>query len=219
MPATADEKHRIKLYLQLMEEIRLRFEIINNTHQNTVGVRPEFVREIGFLQFRLICETIAIACIIAHGNRDKRVLRRYEPAVVMQELRKLNPHFYPQPVEIEIAEKDGVKGTRITGRQNEKDHLKQNDLTNLWSVAGDELHRTPLNKLTKRRHPSGASFSDIFHWGAKLTGLLSSHLIVLNDTRSLVVFLMSIEAGKPIAWLMDHFPSERRVEIEVFSGL
>lgn len=59
------------------------------------------VGEIFCLQFRLIYEIIALGGLEAHGDIKEAMALKgtYEPRKIIQKLGRLNPHFYPQPME------------------------------------------------------------------------------------------------------------------------
>jgi hypothetical protein len=50
----------------------------------------------------MICELIAMGCLVAHGDLDHATKLRREWAAdrIMEELEKLHPHFFPATVSI-----------------------------------------------------------------------------------------------------------------------
>jgi hypothetical protein len=212
--ATETEKQAIHLHLELMHEARARTEVINHTYRNDAGFEPQFVREICYLQFRLLCETIALCCLVAHGNTSKRLRDTYEANKIVTELGKLKPAFYPEPVSIEQT---GTH-THIRGRGADKEHLTKNDLIELWGKSGDVLHRAPLSKLAKPRKANPSDLSDIIKWGRKIGGLLSCYLIPLTGTRALLVEAIRHGTDKPTITIMDFSVETNKLNIEEFNG-
>lgn len=63
---------------------------------------PSFaVRDFGFLQLRMICEDIALGCLVAHGDitesNRRKFAREHSADRIMSMLHDLHPNFYPQP--------------------------------------------------------------------------------------------------------------------------
>jgi hypothetical protein len=144
------------------------------------------VREICYLQFRFLCEIIALGCLIAHGDiTETHALRgTYEPGKIIKKMERLNPDFYPEPVE--------ATSSGIFGRSN-LPHLTKQELPKLWAKSGDILHRTPMVKFLETTKPGPVDFSDIMEWSDKIRTLLNSHLITLSHEKRMVVSL--VETG------------------------
>jgi hypothetical protein len=129
-------------------------------------------------------------------------------------LEKLNPHFYPQPVE--RGRNADLSCTTITARQDIK-HLKKDELLTLWGRAGDILHRSPMVKYLAPDKLKNDDYSDIFDWSQKITGLLNSHLISLADKkRALWVTLITEETPKAAATIFDFKKGDGRVGLRTF---
>lgn len=177
-----NRKEEIRLYCSLMEEAKGRFAIINKAYQNQEDFPPMMVREICYLQFRFICEIVALACLVAHGDipEAKALKDTYEPGKIIKRLEALKPFFYPQPMEL-IRDEEAKKAI-LHGRP-ELNHLSRKELPILWGMAGGVLHRTPMVKMIALKKADPDSFADIFDWSAKLTGLLNTHWITLEENR------------------------------------
>ncbi len=191
----------LKLYLILMEELKVRFRIINETFENKTNLPPALVREICFLQFRFSCEIIALSCLAAHGDipRSKAMISSYEPRKIFKELSDLKPNFYPQPMELVDA-----NGAKVLQGLPDKEHLKKDELLKLWGISGNFLHRTPMAKLYSKQPKKPDDFSDIFCWSRKLTGLLNSHWITTKENRQgLYVTLRSTDSETAKASILD----------------
>lgn len=196
-------KEEIRLYCSLMEEILARFELINRTYQNRANLPALFVREICYLQFRFICEIIALACLVAHGDIPEALALRdtYEPGKIIKRLSRLKPFFFPQPMELV---KDEENETAIFHGRPEWNHLDQQEVPILWGRAGDVLHRTPMVKVLSRTEPASDDFADIFDWSSKLSGLLNTHWITLKEDKiGMFVTLKTKETGRVAVTLCD----------------
>ncbi len=166
------------------------------------------VREICYLQFRFICEIIALACLIAHGDiRETQAIRdTYEPGKILKKLERLNPYFYPQPME--LIKMDDLKRFILKARPNIK-HLGKKELPILWGSSGNFLHRSPMVKMLEQKDIATDNYSDIFNWSTKLTGLLNCHWITLvENKKGMLVTLKTKETNKAAATIFDFDASD-----------
>ena len=211
---TSQQESAIKTYLGLMEEAKFRFFVINNTYQNEQKFPPAIVSEICYLQFRLLCEIIALGCLLVHGDipHPKALQKAYNPSKIMKHLEKLNPHFYPQPIKHTMKD-----NKHELAAIPDIPHLSKRDLMKLWNKSGDLLHRAPLTKLSKPPPTDIKKFSDIFEWSGKLTGLLNSHWITLiENQRGMVVSLMSEETNKAAASVFNFTSQDKIVQVQTY---
>ena len=51
-----------------MHEVKVRIDVINHALQGRTGLIAPFVREICWLQLRMLCELVALSCLVAHGD-------------------------------------------------------------------------------------------------------------------------------------------------------
>jgi hypothetical protein len=127
------------------------------------------VREICYLQFRFLCEIIALGCLIAHGDiTETHALRgTYEPGKIIKKMERLNRDFYPEPVE--------ATSSGIFGRSN-LPHLTKQELPKLCAKSGDILHRTPMVKFLETPPSQVQLISPILWNGAIRSGPFSIHI-------------------------------------------
>jgi hypothetical protein len=170
------------LYVNLMEQIKLRTAALNAVGPgDLMPSQPDNIRiEFAFLQFRLICETIALACLAAHGDisatRQQNIQKAWRPADIMRELEKLHADFYPFPTKQII----GPDGKVLRTEDVTEDFLTKSDLLKLWGQAGNELHMGNIhNILTKRK--TLPPVTEIEIWNKKIVTLLNHHQIKLSD--------------------------------------
>jgi len=66
------------------------------------GFPSVIVREFCYLQLRMLCELIALACLVAHGDitaaQPNKLRKAYEADKILAQLATLHQHFYPQPI-------------------------------------------------------------------------------------------------------------------------
>lgn len=181
----------LALYCSLMEEIKRRIDVVSSITQRRIAV-PEIVAiELAYLQLRMICELIALACLTAHGDvpetKAKRLTKAYNADQIMKLLATLHPGFYPVPGRQVHDEAGKVINITVVNEP----HLTKSELQRLYGECGDFLHRGNLEQLMKGR--SLPKFSQIEGWIGKITVLLNHHQIQLVDARRQLWVLMEAE--------------------------
>ena len=90
-------------YLEIMREIRFRIDCCNHVIQRNVRLPDQFADELIFLQFRKICELIALSCLVAHGDikavSSPKMEKAWSADLIMRQLANIHPEFYPVPQE------------------------------------------------------------------------------------------------------------------------
>ncbi len=189
-------KERAEVYLILMEEIRARLELIDCllkapwpiSSKTDALFHPGLKRELCYLQFRYICEIIALAVTAAHGDlrRAKALRASYKPAEIFKALKSINEEFYPRPVKMLTSDKGKeIKFLPLDGT------LLSEDLIKLWSISGDFVHRAPMAKALKKLRPADSDFSDITFWKRKCIALLNQHWVAIGNNQHLMVSLLT----------------------------
>lgn len=194
--ALMSEQEIAKAYCTLMQEARTRLEVIRHISQNDAKFPTPIVREICYLQLRLLCEIVAVCCLVAHGDvGTTRALRKtYEPRKIIDKLGQLNPNFYPQPINQTTTDYGTHKGHRIEPTPN-AEHLTKQELVRLWDRCGDVLHRSPMVKAIKLQRFDSHDAADIRTWFTKILGLLDHHWITLiPNEKGLMASFASVEA-------------------------
>jgi hypothetical protein len=189
----------IDLYKVLMFEARKRIDAINFILAGQTRLAEGIVRELCYLQLRMLCETIAIGCLVAHGDIVEKRIRDFEkewsPEKIFKQLDTLNPHFFPQ--QADFASNSNVFSVNANTKPNA---LKKEELPKLWAKCGDVLHRGTLKKLMQsdplkhgRMDPG-----DVVKWAQKIEDLLGSHLIPLwvTENESAIMICALRDAGK-----------------------
>ena len=94
----------IKLYADLMAEVKFRMTSIQTATNGLTGLPSPLVREFCFLQLRMICELVALSCLTVHGDikaaRSKKLTKEYSTERIFQQLENMHPDFYPHPVRV-----------------------------------------------------------------------------------------------------------------------
>src|SRR5215207_6975630 len=78
VPATKEQMASIQLYADLLGEAKIRIGIINHFITGKAELPGPLIRESAFLQLRMLCELIALGCLVAHGDITRRTKLRKE---------------------------------------------------------------------------------------------------------------------------------------------
>jgi hypothetical protein len=88
----------------------------------------------------MICELIAIGCLVIHGDipatQSNRVQKAFLADWIMNTLSALHPEFYPVPVEPE-----DIPGDLPESRDIKSGFLSKEELIKLYHQCGTILHR------------------------------------------------------------------------------
>jgi hypothetical protein len=183
-------------YCTLLAEIKLRHEAIQRILEGKVLMRAKIAEESCYLQLRMMCELIAMGCLILHESlKPKNALfKTYKASWIMKELEKIHPKFYPQP----LTSKDGV-GDDGTPKMEPKEggYLTMTELSQLWKkYSGDMLHRGSTRNILEKERP--LKFEEISGWNRKILELLNRHIVMSRDGSTFGYFYMEhAENGQP----------------------
>ncbi|OKO78074.1 hypothetical protein [Bradyrhizobium sp. NAS96.2] len=170
------QQQMIDNYSALMDEVKERIEWLNVLLAGSIKLPNPALQEFGFLQLRILCELIALACLTAHGEipevKGKRLHEEWNATNILKRLEHLHSDFYPKPITVTNpmpghAHIDFV----ISG------FLTKTDLISLYGRSGDLLHRGSVSKLLEPTLPWPPDMQEITEWGHKIVNLLRDHSI------------------------------------------
>ena len=137
MPATPKQRAALDFYCRgLMEEAKGRLICIDGAMDGQTGLPVPAVQEFCFLQLRMLCELIALGCLIAHGDLAPGVKLNnlWAADKIVDRLEGLHPSFYPHAMKAGLHRYEALKGGFLTKGQ----------LLKLNSRCGSMLHRGSL---------------------------------------------------------------------------
>jgi hypothetical protein len=165
-------------YQFLMWEIKQRTKIIRRLVNAEIGPLPaKVLEEFCYLQLRMICEVIALACLVIHGDLKPKadLLKTYKADWIMSELGKLHPKFYPRPLEGLRPKGSGMEMIY----RDPSEYLTKDELRDLWSrESGTVLHRGNVKNVLKDRPPQIAK---IVNWIQKVIKMVEAHTLITAD--------------------------------------
>ena len=87
-------------YRILMHEVAIRIGLVAAALDGKLQLTPPFAREYAYLQFRRICELIALVCLQLHGDlpsaNKKATKKAWHAEKIMLLLHRDYPHAFPQ---------------------------------------------------------------------------------------------------------------------------
>jgi hypothetical protein len=172
----------IDLYRILMFEARQRIEAINLILAGGAKLAEGILRELCYLQLRMLCENIALGCLVAHGDVVDPQINNFEKEwsgeKILGKLQKLNPYFFPQQVDFGIEDSVASNDNALT----------KSELLRLYAISGSVLHRGSLKK--KNLTYGKMNVRDVVNWTKKIEDLLGSHLIPLHATTESAIMII-----------------------------
>jgi hypothetical protein len=174
--ATQKQVAASTLYANIMTEIKLRIDAINAGTLNKLPILPPFVKEFCFLQFRMICELMALGCLVSHGDisatKNPKFQKAWEADKIIDLLEALHPDFFPFPV---VQGRDGDHHHTINPRV--QNPMPKEEFIKLYHKCGETLHRGSVQKLLSQKTPVQIHYPDITAVAQKLVDLLSVHTV------------------------------------------
>lgn len=195
VPASSKvQQDAMKLYAEIMEEVKVRLQWVEDALNGRNGFHGQLIREVSYLQFRLISELIALGCLVAHGDvtAKTKLDDEYAADKITTLLFKLHPTFYPIPHDyVQVG----------PGRHHFADvtepYLTRDQLKVLYVKTGDILHKGKLKKWIANRSPGLNDYPEIEAWRRKIVRLLAIHrLPMIDGNRQVLCFLTDSTTGK-----------------------
>jgi hypothetical protein len=204
MPA-ANQSAARKLYARLLDEARVRLDLLETILDDGMQFRGKppsqwIVRDFGLLELRMLCELIALGCLVAHGDisatHSKRLRKEYSADAIMAEMMELHAPFFPVP----MVETINAMGGKHFEANRGVHSLTREDLCALYAVCGGGLHKGNVKKIVEPMDPKPDN-SDLVTWTKKIRGLLTLHIIYLfSGNTYLISWLRYPETGRARVW-------------------
>jgi hypothetical protein len=185
----------IDLYTVLMHEARSRIEALNFILAGQTKLAEAIVRELCWLQIRMLCETIALGCLVAHGDlvasQFKKFEKEYAADKIIKMMEALNPHFFPQ--QATFSRESETRQFNITANTN-ANALKKSELSHLYRRCGEMLHRGRFEAVlaTDPFKHGKLDVREIVSWAQKIEDLLGSHIIPLTASATSATMLTCV---------------------------
>ncbi|MDB6025082.1 MAG: hypothetical protein JWM68_1305 [Verrucomicrobiales bacterium] len=183
------QRDDIVKYCNLMEEVKRRMNVINafgagSTHVLYKATTVETV----YLQFRKMLELIAFGSLVANKQLFSQIYadfsKLWNARKLLDDLQKVNPHFYPQPMNEVPSTTPNVVNDLVPKTSG---FLTRDEFVTLYKKCGKILHSenpygTPIDYVEYEK--------SIQDWITKIIGLTNNHVIKLvNDPNMYLVHM------------------------------
>src|SRR5437764_7541362 len=92
----------VRWYLLLMHELAIRLDLVSHVCEGRLNLSPPYAREYAYLQFRRMCELIALGCLLLHGDlpsaQTQSAQKEWNAERIMRILHKSHSGSFPQSV-------------------------------------------------------------------------------------------------------------------------
>lgn len=183
-------------YLPLMHELALRVDLVAQACDGKLGLSPPFAREYAYLQFRRMCELIALGCLQLHGDlpyaKKLEAKKEWNAEKIMRLLQKYHAHSFPQCVSREKTS----DGWHFQCNSN-PNALTFSEFKKLYSECGEALHRGSIKSLHGSGDFNESDYQRVTYWQIKIVALMSEHMIARTNDKGFYVISLRTETGYP----------------------
>jgi hypothetical protein len=197
------QQKALELYASLMEEVKVRELSACKVIDGELDLPAPFGREYCFLQVRMIIETMALGCLVVHGDipatQTTKFTGAYSADQIMKMLEGLHRGFYPEPVQMTTSTMaNGKKQHHLEFLTNP---LPKKKLIKHYAQCGDVLHRGTVKKLQKGSSADTSNLDEPRRMLGDIRKLLEQHSISLFSPDIKFVCLLSdpVAGGKTTA--------------------
>lgn len=169
----------LALYAAIMTEVKIRFECIEHVVQGKTELDHPLVCEIAYLQLRMICELVALGCLVVHGDipatQTSKFQRAFSANAILKGLESLHPDFFPKPLT------QAHHTSRLHFEPRQPDYMTKDELLTLYGEqCGNALHKGSLHGLlTAKKQPRDDRYPEIMGPAQRLVNLLEIHRMPL----------------------------------------
>lgn len=184
----------VQMYLPLMHELAIRIDLVAQACNGDLGLTPPYAREYAYLQFRRMCELIALGCLQLHGDLPlpKSTKKDWHAEKIMSLLHRNHPHSFPQA----IIREQTPEGWNI--KANSKPNaLTIKEFKELYNECGAVLHRGTIRSLQTNDSFNEFDYHKVSEWQGKIVDLMNEHLIGRAKGVGYYIVSLRTESGFP----------------------
>ena len=182
-------------YCSWMEDVKNRIAVIRHVVEGQLSCGKElFDYEFVSVQLRKSLELVAFSSMTAskelYSKQYAKFANHWRVKKILESLRKLHPHFYPQPIKLDHVKDDGTKHFE----QISDGYLTQEDFVTLYDLCSECMHT--WNPFTKKERHINFKIS-VSEWVSRLELLLKLHLMQFVDRDEIwVVEMENVNDGR-----------------------
>lgn len=191
----------------LMHEIVTRLDLVSAACKGQLNLSPPYAFEYCYLQYRRICELLALGCLLLHGDlpgtRSNSLAKEWNAERIMKLLQRRYAHAFPQSV---IATKTPIGVSYVA-------NAKPNAMTfsgfkTLYARCGAVLHRGTIRSIEAERPLDKPDYDELIRWSHAIVDLLNEHIITRSEGKGLYYVSLKTEAGGPACSVLTGFSEE-----------
>jgi len=199
-----EEETAVRRYLCLMHELAIRVDLVARACTGELSLSPPYAREYCFLQFRRICELVALGCLQLHGDlpaaRSSVAKKEWNAERIMKLLQRNHPHSFPQ----------SLTRTKTANGWHLKANSKPNALTFiefkvLYNKCGEILHRGTIRSIEAEVPIDKPDYDEVINWSHKLVDLLNEHLVARANGKGFYYISLKTESNGPACSIFSDF--------------
>ena len=185
------------IYTQVMENIRIRTDVINDVYSDKINMVYVFAKaEFIALQIRLIIESIALASLAVNKSlfeqENNKFKEWWNADKIFKAIENKNPDFYPQPFNRMPSNMPGVDSELIDLKEG---FMTRDEILKVYGECCNILHASnPYN--VKQDHNSFINQTP--KWIGLIVNLLNSHKIKLLNDEALYIVNMRDESNNGV---------------------
>jgi hypothetical protein len=170
----------VERYSEIMREIKFRLSAIGSAMNGETKLQRMLAQEFCFLQLRMVCELVALACLCAHGDLSEasRLKTEWSPETILGKLETLQKHFFPWPSR-QLPGTGKIK-FRIWDDDQRPDCITKDELLKLYGLCGNYVHRGKFRDIFDIRRARIVSFETIQGYCQKIINLLGNHSVLIK---------------------------------------
>lgn len=195
-PSGFSAERAVQRYLPLMHEVATRIDLVAHACEGRLNLAPAYAREYAYLQFRRICELVALGCLQLHGDlpraRSSAAQKEWNAEKIMRMLHEDYPHAYPQSVIWE-------RGPQLhTLRANAKPNaLTLKQFKSLYAECGEVLHRGTIRSIEQSPTLKESDYQKVLDWQQRIVDLLNEHIVTRSGLQGLYLTSLRTTTGYP----------------------
>ena len=184
-------------YLPILHEIAMRIELASEISLGHTGALAPFAREFVYLEFRKICELLALGCLQLHGDlsaaKAKSILKEWNAYNILTLLCKEYAHAFP----VSADEDRRAKPPAITFGGN-SNALSLSDFKTLYHECGTVLHRGTITAMRNAKPITHKEYERVNMWLGKITDLLNNHAVTRAQKKGFYLCKLRTTNGYPM---------------------
>jgi hypothetical protein len=195
-PHTFSADGAVHGYLPLMHELAIRIDLVACACGGGLNLTPPYAREYVYLQFRLMCELIALGCLQLHGDlpetRTESAKKEWHAKKIMRLLHQSYPHSFPQS----ITREKTPHGWKINAN-SKPNALTLDEFKSLYSECGEVLHRGTIRSLEAEAPLTDSDYRRVFEWQSKIVHLMNEHMVGRANGAGFYIVSLRTTSGFP----------------------